>query len=161
MNSREGDLPKKTTHPNKNSLHKQFAQTLSACFLLILEGKRGGHPKLFVQTVLLFGWVDFLGGSPLHDELPRTVHSKCCSFLLSLFLCFFGSLLSGPILAMPLRCAMRFELHTPKSPAMRKSFFASDAKTHWLDLKSQENARKKACENPAMLAWDVKNRGVF
>ena len=59
------------------------------------------------------------------------------------------------------RCAMRFESHTPKSLAMRKSFFASDAKTHSLDLKSQENARKKACENPAMLACDAKNRGVF
>ena len=44
---------------------------------------------------------------------------------------------------------------------MRKSFFASDAKTHSLDLKSQENAIKKACENPAMLACDANNRGVF
>ena len=39
-------------------------------------------------------------------------------------------------------------------------FFASDAKTHSLDLKSQENARKEVCENPAMLACDAKNRGV-
>ena len=38
---------------------------------------------------------------------------------------------------------------------------ASDAKTHSLDLKSQENARIKTCENPAMLACDAKNRGVF
>ena len=42
-----------------------------------------------------------------------------------------------------------------------KTFFASDAKTHSLDLKSQENARKNACENPAMLACDAKNQGVF
>ena len=42
---------------------------------------------------------------------------------------------SGPNRAMQLRCAMRFESHTPKSLAMRKSFFASDAKTHQLDLK--------------------------
>ena len=41
------------------------------------------------------------------------------------------------------RCAMRFESHIPKSLAMR-FFFASDAKTHPLDLKSQENARKKS-----------------
>ena len=32
--TREGDPPKKTTHPNKNSLHKQFAQTLLALFCL-------------------------------------------------------------------------------------------------------------------------------
>ena len=56
---------------------------------------------------------------------------------------------------------MRFESHIPKSLAMRKSFFASDAKTHSLDLKSQENARKKTCENPAMLACDARNRGVL
>ena len=52
--------------------------------------------------------------------------------------------LSGPNRAMQPRCAMRFESHIPKSLAMRKSFFffASDAKIHSLDLKSQENARK-------------------
>ena len=50
---------------------------------------------------------------------------------------------------------------TPKALAMPKSFFASDAKTHQLDLKSQENARKTFCENPAMLACDAKNRHVF
>ena len=44
---------------------------------------------------------------------------------------------------------------------MRKHFFASDAKTHSLDPISQENARKEDCENPAMLACDAKNRGVF
>ena len=31
----------KTTHPNKKSLHKQFAQTLSTCFVLILKRKGG------------------------------------------------------------------------------------------------------------------------
>ena len=51
--------------------------------------------------------------------------------------------LSGPNRAMQLRCAMRFESHTPKSLAMRKRFFASDAKTHSLDLTSQENSRKQ------------------
>ena len=56
---------------------------------------------------------------------------------------------------------MRFESYIPKSLAMRKVFFASDAKTHSLDQKLQENARKKARENPAMLACDAKNRGVF
>ena len=69
--------------------------------------------------------------------------------------------LSGPNRAMQLRWAMRFESPTPKSLAMRKSFCASDAKTHSLDLKSQENARKNACENPAMLACDAKKQGVF
>ena len=68
--------------------------------------------------------------------------------------------LSGPNRAMQPRCAMRFKSHIPKSLAMRKRFFASNAKTHSLDLKSQENARKKDCENPAMLACDAKNRGV-
>ena len=67
----------------------------------------------------------------------------------------------GPNRAMQPRCAMRFESHTPKTLAMRKSCFASDAKTHWFDLKSQENARKTFCENPAMLACDAKNRHVF
>ena len=42
----------------------------------------------------------------------------------------------------------------------KKVFCRCDAKTHSLDLKSQENARKTACENPAMLACDAKNRGV-
>ena len=39
--------------------------------------------------------------------------------------------------------------------------YVSAAKTHSLDLKSQENARKTACENPAMLACDAKNGGGF
>ena len=61
----------------------------------------------------------------------------------------------GPNRAMQLRCEMRFESHTPKSLAMRKSFFiSSDAKTHSkthsLDMKSQENARnnllRKSCD---------------
>ena len=28
-------------------------------------------PKLFAQTVLLFGWVVFWGGSPLHESQGR------------------------------------------------------------------------------------------
>ena len=48
------------------------------------------------------------------------------------------------------------------SDAKKFFLFDSDAKTHSLDLKSQENARKKtSCKNPAMLACDAKNRGVF
>ena len=59
--------PPKDTHPNKNSLHKQFGQTVSACFLLISKGK-GGHfvqivLRVFVQSVFLLGWVFLLGGS--------------------------------------------------------------------------------------------------
>ena len=65
----------KTTHPNKNSLHKQFAQTLLSVFCLFLKGKGGQFvqtvPKLFAQTVCancfyLGGW--FLGGSSLHES---------------------------------------------------------------------------------------------
>ena len=41
----------------------------------------------------------------------------------------FGQVLSTPNCAMPLRCATRLESHTPKSPALRKMFLASDAKT--------------------------------
>ena len=48
------------------------------------------------------------------------------------------------------RCAMRFEIASDA-----KKFFASDAKTHSFDLE------KDACENPAMLACDAKNRDVF
>ena len=56
----------------------------------------------------------------------------------------------GPLVAQITRCnrnmyAMPFESdesHTPKTLAMRTSFLARDVKTHWLDLKSQENARK-------------------
>ena len=57
--------------------------------------------------------------------------------------------LSRPNRAMQPRCAMRFESHTPKSLAMRKSFSASDAKTHSLDLKSQEmpeKSQRKSCD---------------
>ena len=65
----------KNTHPNKNSLHKQFAQTLSACFLLILKGRRGQFvqtvPKLFAQTVFLFGCFFFFRvGLPFMKTRP-------------------------------------------------------------------------------------------
>ena len=42
-------------------LHKQFAQTHSGCFLIILKEKGGQLFRFFAQTVFLFGWV-FLGG---------------------------------------------------------------------------------------------------
>ena len=68
--------------------------------------------------------------------------------------------LSGPNRAMQPRCAMRFESRIPKSLAIRKSFFASDAKTHSLDLKSQENARKKPAKN--LRCWPAMRKiGVF
>ena len=68
----------------------------------------------------------------------------------------------GPNRAMQPRCAMRFEIAHPQiaSDAKKFLFFASDAKTHSLDLKSQEDTRKKTCENLAMLACDAKI-GVF
>ena len=53
----------KTTHPNKNNLHKQFAQTLLPLFSAYFKGKWGGQfvqtvPKLFAQTVqTVFIWV--------------------------------------------------------------------------------------------------------
>ena len=88
--------------------------------------------------------------------------SKICDRLRSLIPSDMRLRLSGPNRAMQPQCAMRFESHTPKSLAMRKPFFfTSDAKAHSFDLKSQKSARKKACENPAMLACDAKNRGVF
>ena len=61
------------------------------------------------------------------------------------------------------RCAMRFESHIPKSLAMPKSLFASDAKTHSLDLNSQENARKQK-KKPAKIlrCWPAMRKiGVF
>ena len=69
--------------------------------------------------------------------------------------------LSGPNRAMQPRCAMRFESRTPKSLAMRKVLFASDAKTHSLDLKSQENARKKGLRKSCDVGLRCENRVVF
>ena len=76
--------------------------------------------------------------------------------------------LSGPNRAMQPRCAMRFGSHIPKSLAMRKSFFffffASDAKTHSedsLDLKSQENARKKNLRKSCDVGLRCKKSGCF
>ena len=64
----------KNTHPNKNSLHKKFAQALSASFLLILQGKGGQFvqtvPQLFAQTVLSFGWM------PIFKEFSCEPHSQ-------------------------------------------------------------------------------------
>ena len=70
----------KTSHPNKNSLQKQFAQTLSACFLLIQKRKGGTIftkcPEIVcANCALIFGWVFFWGGSPLHEGDSReTAH---------------------------------------------------------------------------------------
>ena len=59
--SSEGDPPKKNTHPNKNSLHKQFAQTLSVCFLLILKGKGWKCVfRFFFANCVLFGCFFFV-----------------------------------------------------------------------------------------------------
>ena len=58
---------------------------------------------------------------------------------------------SGPNRAMQPRCAMRFESHTPKSLAMRKSLFfvASDARTHSLAIRTPAEAWP-AMRAPAM-----------
>ena len=56
--------------------------------------------------------------------------------------------LSGPNRAVPLRCAMRFELHSPTSIAMQENLFASDA-----NPPAQESSRKSS----AMLAYDAEN----
>ena len=71
--------------------------------------------------------------------------------------------LSGPDRAMqpPMCDAIRIAHPQIGSDAKKFFFSASDAKTHSLDLKSQENARKNARENPAMLACDAKNQSVF
>ena len=51
--------PKKPPTQIKNCSHKQFAQTLSVCFCLFKREKGGQFaqtvPKLFAQTMLLFG----------------------------------------------------------------------------------------------------------
>ena len=64
----------KNTHLNKHCLHKQFGQTLSAYFLLILKGKEEQFaqivPKLFAQTVCLFGCFFWGGGGwAVHPSL--------------------------------------------------------------------------------------------
>ena len=84
---REGDTQKlKTIHPNKNSLHKQFAQTLSAYFLLILlTGKRVDNLyKLFRHDLrklcfylggCFFGWVSpsWVSAAPPAEAHPRNL----------------------------------------------------------------------------------------
>ena len=73
------------TQPKNNPpKYKQFAQTVcgnsAASFLLVLKGKGDSLykivPKLFAQTVLVFGWVVFLGGSPLHDSNHQRIESR-------------------------------------------------------------------------------------
>ena len=73
---------------------------------------------------------------PSVSFLSESVHLEGLKAILQASEIAFG--LSVPNRAMQPRCAMRFESQTPKSLAMRKSFFASDAKTHSLDLKSHE-----------------------
>ena len=64
-----------------------------------------------------------------------------------------GGVLSGPNRAMQLRCARRFESHTPKSLAMRKQCF-SDAKTGvrcWAAMRKIGKFFKiERCEMPAI-----------
>ena len=61
----------KTTHPNNNSLHKQFTQTILLVFCVVLREKGGSLYKLSRSCLrklcfYLGGW--FLGGgSPLHE----------------------------------------------------------------------------------------------
>ena len=70
----------KTTHPNRNNFNKQFARTLSACFLPILEGKGGtictNCPEI-VCANCVFIWVGvFWGGYPHHDEPSKNYFSR-------------------------------------------------------------------------------------
>ena len=55
------------------------------------------------------------------------------------------------------RCAMRFEPRSWQLLASDPKMFlcGGDAKTPYLDLKSQENYQKNPCRNPAMLACDA------
>ena len=46
--------PKKTTLPKKSNLHKQFAQTLSACFLLILKTAKGEFAQIGTNFIFDF-----------------------------------------------------------------------------------------------------------
>ena len=69
--SREGDPPKKPPTQIKR-VRKQFAQIISASFLLILKGKRGTVCTNCAEIVCancVFIWVGgFWGGSPLHER---------------------------------------------------------------------------------------------
>ena len=119
------------------------------------------------------------------------LHVSCCTFVLLLILpdfcsyvclvcggCQCGSLhisdgclsgpfgqgLSGPNRAMPPRCAMRFESHSPKSLAMREKksffFFASDAKTHSLDLNHTKTQEKPSAK--ILRCWPAMRKiGMF
>ena len=78
---------------------------------------------------------------------------------------------TGPIGRSSVRAAWMGMRQWPKSRdshrtptfslAMQKSVFASDAKTHSLDLKSQENARKNACEKRLRCWAAMRKIGVF
>ena len=77
----------KTAHPNKKSLHEQFAQTLSACFVLILKGKGGtvctNCPEI-VCANCAFIWVGgFFGvGLPCMNLRCDTLHARGISAVL-------------------------------------------------------------------------------
>ena len=67
-----GRPTQKTTHPNKNSLHKQFAQTISGKFVqtVPLLNKQKTDKRVCANCLcklFLFGWVVFGGGSPSLD----------------------------------------------------------------------------------------------
>ena len=63
--------PRKTTHPNKNSLHKQLAQTLLPLFSLFYKGKKRTVCTTCSETVcancVFYLGVFWGGGHPLHD----------------------------------------------------------------------------------------------
>ena len=70
----------KNTHPDKNCLHKQFAQLFLPASAYFKRKKRGQFvqtvPKLFAQIVLSFGWMVFWGGSPLHEYCQNQGRKK-------------------------------------------------------------------------------------
>ena len=64
----------KTTHPNKNSLHKQFAQTLLSVFCLFKREKGGSLHKLSrncLCKLFWFGWVIFWVGRLPFSYFPH------------------------------------------------------------------------------------------
>ena len=65
----KGRPTQKTTHPNKNSLHRQFAQTISGQFVqtvpIFPKNKQKTDKRVCANSLcklFLFGWVFFFGG---------------------------------------------------------------------------------------------------
>ena len=82
-NSSEGNPPKKDTRPNKNSLHKQFVQTLSACCMLILKGK---FPfRFFLRNFFIWVFV-FWGVLLFHEKKKKVFLSRRSEFQAIMFL---------------------------------------------------------------------------